>query len=340
MKRIGYLLTEEKLTLDLCKLAILKAARHKHKRISVVKVLDNLDNKAQELRSLILEEKYKPAPYKCCHIVDQPSGKARVLQKPQFFPDQCVHHVIILLLGNELLKRLDPYCIASIPKRGIHYGHRAIRRWLQHNKTDTKYCLKGDIKKCYDNIRPAVVVAAVARFVKDERFLRLVSKVAYSHPSLPLGNYTSGWFQNLVMWPMDRMIRQQEAAAYYLRYVDDFIVLGPNKRKLRGLVEMVQKVLATIGLKLKENWQIFPVDDRGIDMLGYRFYRKHTLMRKRNILALMRTLRTYRRDPSPSHAKSLLSRIGGCRWFNSHNFWTKYCLDLNFKKMKRRAYAI
>lgn len=337
MKRVGYLLTEETVTLDLCKLAIIKAARHKHKRVSVIKVLENLEEKAQELRRMVLQETYEPAPYRCCHIVDHPSGKARILQKPQFFPDQCVHHIIILLLGNELLKRLDPYAIASIKKRGIHYGHKAIRRWLQRSKTNTKYCLKCDIRKCYDNILPPVVVASVARFVKDKRFLRLVAKVAYSHPSLPLGNYTSGWFQNLVMGPMDRMIRQNEATAYYLRYVDDFIVLGPNKRKLRKLVDEIQKVLATLGLQLKGNWQIFPVDDRGIDMLGYRFYRKHTTMRRRNILSLMRTIRTYQRDPSPAHARSLLSRIGGCKWFSSYNFWMKYCSNLNFKRMKRRA---
>ena len=53
MKRVGYLLTEETLTLDLCKLAIIKAARHKHKRVSVIKVLENLEEKAQELRRMV-----------------------------------------------------------------------------------------------------------------------------------------------------------------------------------------------------------------------------------------------------------------------------------------------
>ncbi len=339
MKRIGYLLTEETVTLELCQKAILQAAKHKHKRASVQKVLGNFEAKAKQLRRLILEETYTPSPYLCCHIVDRPSGKARVLQKPRFFPDQCVHHIIILLLGDELLKRLDPYCIASIPKRGIHYGHRAIRRWLQRSRTDTRYCLKCDIKKCYDNIRPPVIVAAVARFVKDKKFLRLVSKVAYSHPSLPLGNYTSGWLENLVMAPLDRYIRQQQGVKHYLRYVDDFIILGPNKRKLRQLVEGIQATLAKLGLQLKENWQIFPVEERGIDMLGYRFFRNHTTMRKRNVLSILRTIRAYKRNPTPGRARSLLSRIGGCKWFSSYNFWKKYCDALDFKQIKRRAYA-
>ena len=339
MKRIGYLLTEETVTLDLCKKAILQASKNKRKRESVKKVLGDFEAKSEELRRLILDETYQPSPYKCCNIVDHPSGKARVLHKPKFYPDQCVHHIIILLLGDELLKRLDPYCIASIPKRGIHYGHRAIRRWLQRSRTDTRYCLKCDIKKCYDNIRPPVVVAAVARFVKDKKFLRLIAKVAYSHPSLPLGNYTSGWLQNLVMAPLDRLIRQQKDAKHYLRYVDDFIILGLNKRKLRNMLDSIRATLATLGLQLKENWQIFPVDERGIDMLGYRFYRHHTTMRKRNVLALMRTIRAYQHRPTPARARSLLSRIGGCKWFSSYNFWQKHCQLLDFKQIKRRAYA-
>lgn len=325
--------------MDVCKLAIIKAARHKHKRLSVIKTLKRLDERAAKLRELILEETYQPAEYKVCHIIDQPSKKERILHKPKFFPDQCVHHVIILLLREELMKRFDPYCIASIPKRGAHYGHKALRKWLERDKTGTKYCLKCDIKKCYYNIRPPVVVAAIARFVKDRKFLQLVEKVAYSHPTLPLGNYTSGWFQNIIMASIDRQIRAEKATRHYLRYVDDFIILSGNKRKLHALVPLIKQWLATIGLTLKENWQVFPVDIRGIDMLGYRFFRKYTLMRKRNVLAIMRMVRAYLFSPTPHRARSLISRVGQCRWFSSYNFWQKYCSKINFKRMKRRAYT-
>lgn len=325
--------------MDVCKLAIIKAARHKHKRLSVIKTLKRLDERAAKLRELILEETYQPAEYKVCYIIDQPSKKERLLHKPKFFPDQCVHHVIILLLREELMKRFDPYCIASIPKRGAHYGHKALRKWLERDKTGTKYCLKCDIKKCYDNIRPPVVVAAVARFVKDKKFLRLVAKVAYSLPSLPLGNYTSGWFENLVLCPLDRTLRAQKSVSRYMRYVDDFIALGPNKRKLRQLIDCITGVLTPLGLRLKENWQVFSVDKRGIDIIGYRFFRNFVLLRRRNLLSLMRCIKTYKKHPTPKLSRGLLSRIGMCKWFNSHNFWKKYCFDLNFKKMKRRAYA-
>lgn len=38
--------------------------------------------------------------------------------------------------------------------------------------------------------------------------------------------------------------------------------------------------LAGLKLEIKGNWQIFPVEARGIDFLGYVFYHTHTRLRK------------------------------------------------------------
>ena len=85
-------------------------------------------------------------------------------------------------------------------------------------------------KKCYDNIQPKYVIAAFEKFVKDEKYLDLLRKVANSMNSLPLGNYTSAWFENLLLLEMDTAIRQAKGINYYLRYVDDFISLSANKK--------------------------------------------------------------------------------------------------------------
>ena len=338
-KKIGYILTSDRLTVDVCKVAILKAAKGKKRRPSVKRTLHNLDARAEKLRNLIIDGTYVPSPYTVCNVIDHPSGKARVLHKPKFFPDQCVHHVIILLIGEEILKRLDPYAIASVPNRGTHYGWRAIRKWLNRSKSNTRYCLKCDIRKCYESIKPEVVVSSLATFIKDKFFLRLVSKVAHSHTCLPLGNYTSGWFQNLLLRFMDIAVRKSGLVKHYLRYVDDFIALSGNKRALMKVRIIIVEELQKLGLKLKDNWQIFPVADRGIDIIGYRFFHSYILLRKRNLLGLIRCIRSYNKKVTAKKARSLLSRIGFCKWFNSYHFWQKYCSNLDFKKIKKEAYA-
>lgn len=335
MKREGFLITEEKITIDYCKTIILKAARHKEKRKAVKRVLENLDLFARDLQRIILTESYKPSPYTVHNTVDEPSKKKRVLHKPVFYPDQCVHHLLIDLVYDRLLKRLDPYAIASIKGRGIHFGYRAITRWLHKDYHGTKWCLKCDIKKCYDNIKPQYVVAAFEKFVKDKKYLNLLKQVAFSMNSLPLGNYTSAWFENLLLLEMDTAIREAKGINYYLRYVDDFISLSANKKRLRKLLEIIVELLAKVGLKLKDNWQIFKVADRGIDMLGYRFFYKYVLLRKRNLLGLFKTLRHYIKKPCSYWAIRLSCRLGGLEWFNSFNLRNWIESKINIQKMKK-----
>lgn len=333
MKRIGYLITPDKITEEFCRRIIIKAAKGKTKRRAVVRILSNIKQYACELRELILQEKYIPSPYTKCVVTDHPSGKKRLLHKPRFFPDQCVHHVLVALVEENLLKRFDNYAIASLPKKGIHFGYKAIKRWLR-DKKGTKYCLKCDIKKCYQSIKPKYVVDSFRRFIKDKKYLALLEKVAYSHESLPLGNYTSAWFENLLLLDMDTIIRQQKGVNYYLRYVDDFIVLSGNKRKLRRVFSVIQEQLARLELRLKENWQLFKTKSRGIDMLGYRFFYGYILLRKRSLIGLFRTFKKYIEKPCKYWAVRFSCRIGGLKWFNSWNLRIQILDKVNLIKLR------
>lgn len=316
MKRLGYVLTEETVTTQLCKTAIIAASKGKRNRASVKGVLKNLDKASAILKNIILEGRYKPSSYTPCLIIDRPSGKERLLQKPKFFPDQCVHHAAIKLAEDKLFKRLDPYCIGSVPGRGQIYGHKAIRRWLTNDVKDTKYVAKGDIHHCYQSIKPEYIMSAFEKIFKDKRYLELIRVIAYSYPSLPLGNYTSAWFSNILLLAIDNIARQDKAVSHYLRYIDDFIFFGRNKRKLHNVMDKIQTAAESIGLEVKANWQIFPVDSRGVDILGYRYFRDKTILRKRNSLAIIRQTRRIankQRNNKPisfKEASGFLSRIG------------------------------
>lgn len=334
-KRLGYIITEENVTEELCRTAILEASKKKRSRAGVKRVLRDLQHYTQKLREIILSGTYEPSPYKECHIVDRGSKKHRVLHKPKFFPDQCVHHVAIKLVEPRLKARIDTYAIASVKGKGTIYGYRAIRRWLGKDPRHTKYCLKCDIRHCYENIKPEYVVRAFEKFVKDKKYLDLIRRIAYSHTSLPLGNYTSAWFENLLLLELDKLCH--ENSAHYLRYVDDFILIGPNKRKLRNLLLKIELCLAEQGLWLKGNYQVFPIRKRGIDILGYRFYHSHTLLRKRNALRIMRAARKWRKHKTPYRARALLSLAGNIKWFNSNNFRNKYLVGISRKELKDYA---
>lgn len=69
---------------------------------------------------------------------------------------------------------------------------------------------------------------------------------------------------------------------YYFRYADDIAIFGADKTYLHNLFGKIKEYFRiNLKLEIKGNYQIFPLDIRGLDMLGYRYFRKYTLMRKR-----------------------------------------------------------
>lgn len=142
IKRLNHLITVDRVTIDFCKENILVAAKGKHKRHDVKRILNNIDIYARKLQDLIVNLKYVPSPYTVCHITDAASKKERILHKPVFFPDQCVHHVMISLIRDKLTYYFGRDCLSSIPNKGIRHGHYLLTKWIRGNKKRNKILFK------------------------------------------------------------------------------------------------------------------------------------------------------------------------------------------------------
>lgn len=130
----------------------------------------------------------------------------------------------------------------------------------------------------------------LAKITKDKEFLDICSKIIYSVPGtgLPLGYYTSQWFANYYLQSFDHYLREVLMPKYgmdfYIRYMDDMVILGPNKRKLNSLKNEIDEYLRKeLKLWLKPNSSIFSVKDMSIDFIGYKFNYGYTTLRKRII---------------------------------------------------------
>ena len=261
MKRKGFILTEETVTKDLCVYAIERAARNKHHRKSVKDILNDIDAKSIELRDMILNDTFVPTEYG--HSMKMDCGKLRHLSKPKFYPDQCVHHVVFLLAEKIYLNHIDPHSISSIKNRGVYFGIHLIKKWInvtnKKNVGEAKYALQFDIKKCFDSVQPKYVMKELRTIFKDERYLHLIEKILFVQNSLPLGNYLSSWFLNILLRRVDSEARQDKNCTHYLRYMDDILILGNSKKALRNLFHRIKTILSKIELRIKENWQIYRV---------------------------------------------------------------------------------
>ena len=76
-----------------------------------------------------------------------------------------------------------------------------------------------------------------------------------------------------------------------------------------------------LNLKIKDNWQVFPVDVRGIDFLGYVFFSTHTLIRK----SIKRKFcKVYFRMLSKNASEEYIQQRV-CSWLG----WMKHCNSKN-----------
>lgn len=148
------------------------------------------------------------------------------------------------------------------------------------------------------------------------------------------GNFTSQWFANFYLQDLDHFIKEKMKVKYYLRYMDDMVLFGRNKKELHKIKYAIDEFLKPEGLKLKDNWQLFKVDSRPLDFLEYRFYRGYTTLRRTNFLRIKRRIKkiSKKRKLTFKDASAVISYTGWLKHCDSYNFNQKYVkpyVDLN-----------
>lgn len=306
----------------------MKASQGKRQKKYVKRVLNNPDRYARAIQRMLLAKRYIPSPYSIKTVLDGPTRKERTIFKPRFFPDQIIHWALMLQLQPVIMRGMYEYTCGSVPGRGTGYGQKALRHWLDKDCRCTKYCLKMDISKFYPSVDLDLMKGMFRRVVKDVDCLWLIDTILDSNPQsgLPIGNYTSQWFSNFFLQPLDHFIKEKLGIKYYIRYVDDLVLLGPNKKALHKARIAIDEYLRGLNLQMKSNWQVFLVNARAIDFLGFRFYRNHTTLRKRNALRIRRRLAKIKRKGKLSYtdACAVVSYWGWIKRSDSYQFYHKH----------------
>lgn len=172
---------------------------------------------------------------------------------------------------------------ASIKDRGISKALDLVQEYLQ-DVPGTQYCLKIDVSKFYPSIDHEILKQLLERKFKDRRLLSLLFKIVDSveGTGVPIGSYLSQYLANYYLAYFDHYLKEVLHLKYVVRYMDDVIILSDSKEKLHEVREQMDQYLQTqLNLHLKDNWQVFPVDARGIDFIGFRCFHGFTLLRKR-----------------------------------------------------------
>lgn len=348
-KRVGYLY-EKMLDRELIRYAIVEAARHKHKRREVRKVLERLDWYVERTYLMLEQRLYVPTPPKKKTIYDESSQKYRELQIVPFWPDGVIHRLIVEAMKPVLMRGMHPYSCASIPGRGCERIRKRLSRIMKCDVKGTKYACEMDVRHFYPSVSPRRLIRALGRKIKDRQFLRLIWAILRScSGGLAIGFYLCQWLANFYLEKLDWMLARMPGVKYYTRYMDNITMLGPNKRMLHRARVAAEKFLRDeLGLAVKENWQVYRTAvarkakgrPRAVSAVGFRFWHGFTTLRRRNFLRMLRQARRIQKKQkmgipvSAQQAAGFLSRAGQLNHCNSFRVKEKYIRSIKIKRLK------
>ena len=215
--------------------------------------------------------------------------KQRTIYILPFCPDRVVQHALM----NILIPIWQPMFIrdsyACITGRGKHAGSRRTMEYVRRNR----YCLKCDVHHFYVSVVHDILYEMIERKIKCPDTLWLIRDIVYSFPggkNVPIGNLTSQWFGNYYLTALDRFVKEHLHVADYVRYCDDFILFGNDKKQLNEFSKAVVEFLADRLQLTLSKCDLFPVS-RGVDFLGYRHFPDYILLRKSTAKRIARRLR-------------------------------------------------
>lgn len=260
--------------------------------------------------------------------------KERIINAPRI-RDKVVQFSVHTVLQDVYFSKFINSSYACLEGRGTH---RAVNK-VQHNirhckwKNGGGWILKMDVAKFFYSINRDILKRIIRKKIKDKKFLVLLDKIIDSSPEgekgIPLGNVTSQDFANIYLNEVDQYAKRYLGLKYYVRYMDDIIIVVPTKEEAQNARDKIIKFLdEKLDLKTNNKTKIFPIE-QGVNAYGFKIFTTHKLVRnsaksamKRRIKAMDRKIQSG--EISEKYVQNCVSSwLGHARHSNSYNLSKK-----------------
>lgn len=301
-----------------------KAARRGKLHYREVRWVDaNEDEALEAIYQSLVNKTYTTSPYEIEERFD--GRKLRTIHKLPYYPDRIVQHALVSACEDVWRASFIRDTFQSIVGRGTHDARKRVRTAIRGNPD--LYALKFDIKKYYPSVDSALMKEKVRKTIKCKDTLWLLDDIISSCEGLPIGNYTSQYLGNIYLSDFDWWVKQSLQPKGYFRYCDDIVVLGNSAEEchaLRGT--MFGKLSCEYRLSVKEDWQVFPVDARGLDFVGFVFTSRNVKLRKGIANGVRNKARRIKRGGLSPHkvAGGAGSYWGWCKHGQGRALWAKH----------------
>ena len=272
--------------------AYLLARREKRYHGDVMRFTAHLETNLVKLQRHLENRTYRTGSYKYFTVYEPKERLIAALP----FADRVVHHALCNVIEPIFERSFISDSYACRVDKGVLAGVTRTTQFLRDSsrRRGQVYCLKGDVQKYFQSIDHKTLLHIVGRKISCGDTLDLIREIIGSAGSrgIPIGNLTSQLFANVYLNELDHYVKDGMGVRYYVRYMDDFIILNPDRARIHQLLEKIRRFLSQrLQLSLNKKTQIFPVKDRDIDFLGYRIWLDHRLLRKGNVKRTKRKIK-------------------------------------------------
>lgn len=244
-----------------------------------------------EIQSKLRMMAYNFGPYH--HFKVREKGKERDVVNASL-KDKVVHWVLYRHLKTTWEKKFIGDSFGNIEGRGTH---KAVLRFASFVRKPTNgYALKIDLSKYFYSIphdelkqilfsnetNPRIVETLnllIDSYITDTRYDMLFSENSpyrlTKNKGIPIGNLTSQIFANIFLTNFDSWIKHQLHVKYYIRYVDDIVILHGDKRSLSRLFEKINDHLLSLKITTNPKKVSIRKTTSGIPWLGYIVWPNH-----------------------------------------------------------------
>ena len=277
------------------------ARKGKRYRDEVMRFSSDLESNLIEIQNELIWGTYQVGRYRPFFVYEP--KKRLVMALP--FRDRVVQWAIYRQLFPLIEKGFIGDSYACRKGKGSHKAADRLQYWLRQTdrKPEKYYFLKLDVSKYFYRVDHAVLLDILRRKINDEELISLLGKIInceetkfglpvgcdpdainpdewLGNVGMPIGNLTSQMFANLYLNEVDQFAKHELRLHFYIRYMDDIIILHPDKRFLWEVKDKIEQFLNdNLHLQLNRKTTIRPCS-MGIDFVGYRIWATHRLLKK------------------------------------------------------------
>jgi retron-type reverse transcriptase len=306
------------------------ASEDKRYKNTVLRFFDNLEENIISIQNELIWKTYELGAF---YTFERYEPKKRTISALPF-RDRVIQIALCNIIEPAFEERFIYDTYGCRINKGTHAAANRVSYFL--GKPDATKYLKCDIEHYFKSIDIELLRKLIKElYVQDEDILWLIDKILYhefSNDGIKIGNRFSQLAANAFLAQLDFYFKVKNQIPYYIRYMDDFIILSDSTEKLKKYLSMAETFLNDfLHLKLNNKTKIDNCRN-GIDFVGYRIFPKNKIIKKQSMNRTRNVFNGWRdgKMTDEKYLASIGSRCGHATGTASYKFY----MDVLLKSLR------